>query len=78
MCPRQAVEDELHFIIQCEAYQSIREVFYNAVHNKYFHTHTDEQKFFWLLSNEDESICRNLASFTNAAYKIRLGDTWVI
>ena len=73
MCQAMHIEDELHFVIQCPAYQHLRSPLLDGLRNVHFQTYTDEDKFIWLMSNEDEDICRKLANFIRAAYNLRLG-----
>jgi hypothetical protein len=75
MCPSQTVEDELHFIIQCTAYSSPREALFKTIVNKHFNTLTEEEKFIWLMSNEDDNICNNLGHFIMVAYDTRMRQT---
>ena len=67
------VEDECHFVTKCPLYATFRECLYITCkrNSKNFASLTDEQKFIFILSNEDIEISRALAKFLFRSFKIR-------
>ena len=67
------VEDECHFITKCPLYKEERKLLFNAFSNecKHFESLTDEQKFIFILSNEDIGLTKFLAKFLFRSFKIR-------
>ena len=54
------VEDEIHFLLKCEALQNVRTPFIN--NNNYNFKHLDiREQFIWLMSNEDNFIINQLS-----------------
>jgi hypothetical protein len=54
----------IHFLIDCPQYNSLRQEFFMFIseNNKNFAALSSENKFIWLLSNEDPVICQKLES----------------
>ena len=67
------VEDEFHFVIKCPLYATERKVLFDAFSNKCknFDSLTEEQKFIFILSNEDMDLTKILAKFLFRSFKIR-------
>jgi hypothetical protein len=55
---KKNIEDEIHFLIDCPQYNSLRQEFFMFIseNNKNFAALSSENKFIWLLSNEDPVI----------------------
>jgi hypothetical protein len=72
-CSTNQVEDEAHFLIMCEAYTSQRQALYNKIsmNNIHFNNYDSDQKFFWLLVNENLEDQRSLAIFITDAMNYR-------
>ena len=71
MCDFGAVESELHFIVQCEAYSVERQVLYQHINTKhgYFDALGDQEKLSIILNQKD--ICKYVSIFINKASFIR-------
>ena len=61
MCPNK-IEDETHFLTNCPLYGSRSKLFqeFEALYPS-FHTLSDDQKFIYLMSQEDPDISSSLA-----------------
>ena len=71
VCNNDTIEDEFHFLIQCNAYCHLRNSLYvkaNAI-NVNFNLMTDHEKFLFLLS--DENVCKSTASTLCDMFKER-------
>ena len=57
------VEDEIHFLLKCEALQNVRTPFIDLInYNNYNFKHLDiREQFIWLMSNEDNFIINQLS-----------------
>ena len=67
------IENEEHFLINCPLYSPERTVLENVCTEKcirYEHF-TDEQKFIFLMSNENEKIIKTLGKFISNSLIIR-------
>lgn len=73
LCSDGVIEDELHFLTNCERYSSFRLSFYTKMNGlcKNFMGLSDKNKFIWILSNEDPEVCRNLAFYCNKITDVR-------
>jgi hypothetical protein len=69
------VEDEIHFVLQCPAYNNLRASLLQDIFNHNLISSNDEQKFIWLMSSEDINTNKQLAKFITAAYEARLQGT---
>ena len=67
------VEDEYHFITKCPLYENERKQLYSVLNenSRYFETCTDEQKFSFIMINENEKVMAELAKFVFSATKVR-------
>ena len=66
------VEDEIHFLIKCPLYDNERVILFQACRDNSMNfdsLETNEQKFVFILSNENASITVKLASFIWNAFK---------
>ena len=59
------IEDERHFIITCPLYSKNRIILENACKNqsKWYNTMNHEQKFVFIMSNENKTILKILCKF---------------
>ena len=59
------IEDECHFIITCPLYSKNRIILENACKNqsKWYNTMNTEQKFIFIMSNENKTILKILCKF---------------
>jgi hypothetical protein len=57
------VEDEIHFLLKCEALQNVKTPFIDLINNNnYNFKHLDiREQFIWLMSNEDNFIINKLS-----------------
>ena len=67
------IEDEYHFIIKCPLYNNERRALIGLCGNIYknFNSLSDEQKFVFILSNENENILETLSRFIFHSLKNR-------
>ena len=75
-CPycNDTIGDECHFVISCPLYNNERrELLTEAMHNSLLFNEipTDQQKFVFILPNEDTSLITKLAAFVQIAFKAR-------
>ena len=72
-CNKNAVEDELHFLLECCHYNKYREVFIETISKNYknFGFMSNEQKFIWLLSSEDEFVIDLVSNHISECFKLR-------
>ena len=71
---RDEIENESHFVIKCPLYTSERKALYMSLtHNsKHFELLTsDEQKFIFIMTNENDEVMASLAKFTINSMQIR-------
>ena len=68
-CPhcKNEVENETHFLTQCTLYNEYRNKLYHEVRktSNYFDNMTSEQKFIFIMTNENEKIMQNLAKYVS-------------
>ena len=59
------VEDEVHFIIDCDAYRNERTQLYESMSKlcSNFIDMNSEQKFVWMLSNEDSIVINEVSKY---------------
>ena len=64
MCKRN-VEDEIHFMLECDRLQHLREPFLKDIFSRFknLESCTSKELFIWLLSCEDASIQVSLSKF---------------
>ena len=67
------IEDECHFLIKCPLYTEEHKLLIDCCKNgcKNFDLLTEEQKFIFILTNEDASINKMLARFIFNSLKKR-------
>ena len=67
------VEDEQHFMTECDLYNTSREKFYSSL-NKFcsnFRNMNNHSKFLWVFSNEDPSVLNLLGNYILDCFDIR-------
>jgi hypothetical protein len=60
-CNSKSVEDEIHFLMYCPKFENLRRELFSNVLNYSAAILSAEDKFVWILSNEDPSCVRELA-----------------
>ena len=70
---KNGVEDEIHFVMNCTQFEELRAKMLQLVENKYvaFESLNDEQKRFYLFTNEDKDVCHGISKFTFEGFKQR-------
>jgi hypothetical protein len=70
---KKNIDDEIHFLIDCPQYNSLRQKLFMFIseNNKNYAALSSENKFIWLLSNEDAVICQKLALFIHKCFEVR-------
>ena len=71
---KDEIENELHFVTKCPLYSSERKKLYKSLeyNSRFFLSlNTDEKKFIFIMTNEDETVMANLAKFTYNSMEIR-------
>lgn len=68
-CDLGKVEDEFHFILECPKYDSDRLIFFNIISNECnnFCKLSQEDKFVWIMSNENKILIKQLGIYINNA-----------
>ena len=63
-CSDNLVEDEVHLLLECSKFNDLMRDFVSSCFNKNINRSNDiSSKFIWLLSNEDNDVCRKIARF---------------
>ena len=72
-CQLNKVEDEQHFMCSCPLYKAYRDDLYSYIVsvNKNFENLSDENKFIWLLSNEDIAIIFKISNYLISCFNLR-------
>lgn len=76
ICPmcKDGVEDECHFVTICPIYEEARKELYTAAESfaaSFKDIPTNEQKFIYIMSNEDKKLLAKLGEFTYKSFKRR-------
>jgi hypothetical protein len=69
-CNSESVEDELHFLMYCPRFENHRRELCSNVLNYNAAILSDEDKFVWILSNEDPSCVGELAKFIHSCFQM--------
>jgi hypothetical protein len=69
-CNSKSVEDELHFLMYFPRFENHRRELYSNILNYNAAVLSAEDKFVWILSNEDPSCVRELAKFIHSCFQI--------
>jgi hypothetical protein len=64
------IEDELHFLMYCPKFENHRRELFSNVLNDNAAILSAEDKFVWILSNEDPSCVRELAKFIHSCFQM--------
>ena len=71
---KEYIEDEIHFLINCTLYTENRDKLFQVCRENckdFDSLSTDDQKFIFTLTNEDETVVQNLGYFVFNSFKIR-------
>ena len=70
---KNKIENEEHFMIECPLYTPFRRVLENICSEMYprYKNLTGEQKFIFLMSNENENIIRKLGKYISESFIVR-------
>jgi len=73
MCDLNKSEDEHHFLIDCSAYVNLRGHMFTKIskNNLHFNSYTGDDKFIWLMSNENINDLLVTAQFIHQAMSLR-------
>ena len=69
-CNSKSVEDEIHFLMYCPKFENLRRELFSNVLNYNAAILSAEDKFVWILSNEDPSCVRELAKFIHSCFQM--------
>jgi hypothetical protein len=72
-CNLAVCEDEEHFLLNCPLYSSLRSSLYDtcSANNPFFNMYNNDQKFLWLLTNEDMNSILKVAEYIYEGMKMR-------
>ena len=71
-CSDNLVEDEIHLLLVCSKFNDLRKNYISTCFNKNINNIEDIScKFIWLLSNEDNDVCKRIARFINLSLLLR-------
>jgi len=65
------VEDEVHFVLECPQYSDLRADLKHILNKTNIQLLDTNNKFIWLLTNEDKDICKKLALFIHRSFHTR-------
>ena len=69
-CNSKSVEYELHFLMYCPKFENHRRELFSDVLNDNAAILRAEDKFVWILSNEDPSCVRELTKFIHSCFQM--------
>ena len=67
----ETVLDEQHFLLECSNCKQERIALFNHIQNKNFGSLSIQQKFIWLMSNEDVKVCKAMSHFILQSFNIK-------
>ena len=74
-CPtcEDAVEDELHFLLHCKLYSSLRNSLFDSLNFVNFNSYSEKDKFIYLMSynDGDPEIANTIVTFIKSAFNLR-------
>jgi Mg2+ and Co2+ transporter CorA len=71
-CSDNLVEDEIHLLLGCSKFNDLRRDYVTSCFNKNINRTNDiSSSFIWLLSNEDNDVCKKIARFINLSFWLR-------
>ena len=67
------VEDEFHFIVKCNLYNSTRKTLYDAMFSIWPHLQAlnDYEKFIWMMASRNVKVYTALATYVANATEVR-------
>ena len=73
-CNKNVIEDEVHFVTECDKYLNLRSKFYEQCSQicTQFATFTNDEKFYFILNNTQ--ICQESVNFIFNAFNIRKNE----
>ena len=76
VCKSDAVEDEVHFVFNCKAYEHLRKPFVESMNTlcKNFKNMCNRDKLIWLMSNESKNVIEKFANFIYLCSSFRKVD----
>ena len=71
--PRNATEDEFHFLLKCDKYKCIRKKTFSKCQNdnQLFQLYSDQCKFIWLLTTENMKTLNHLGGYIINTFNMR-------
>jgi hypothetical protein len=72
-CQQHQTEDELHFLLECPLYQSLRQEYLSRVilYCPNFSILDNKAQFNWLMNNENKSILEGLGTYLIHSFNLR-------
>jgi hypothetical protein len=72
-CDLSTTEDEKHFLLHCSRYSAERVKLFSLIssNNNYFNDYDDNQKFLWLMTNENLKNMKSISTFILEAIHLR-------
>lgn len=71
-CDTGQVEDEKHFLLLCPKYNELRaNHIYSCYNQNILNINDNNLVFIWLMSNEDNTVCRKIAKYINMCFQLR-------
>lgn len=71
ICDLNKTETEMHLLLECPAYSEPRQTFLKSITNKHLDSLTCENKYLWIMTNEDKNTCKLLSKFIYSCLGIR-------
>ena len=73
LCSSNKVENEIHFLFECNLYKNLRQLFFQDVEAKYskFVDLNKSEKVIFLLNNFDPYVCKKLGYYVYEAFQLR-------
>lgn len=70
-CSSGEIEDEKHILMSCDKFSTLRKTYIDICYNKNIYSTNIDNKFIWLLSNEDANICQRVSKFLSLSIFIK-------
>ena len=73
LCKTLRVENEVHFMLQCDAYKDLRTEFENGISVAYcnYSLLSDANKLVWLLSNKNNLLNNRVGKYISHCFETR-------
>ena len=70
---KDLIEDEQHFIVKCPLYSKQRAILYRSLQDNSinFQSQTDDEKFVFIMINENKNVMTQLAKYISNAFLVR-------